>query len=60
MLIANNERGCYIANNLAGAHSAGGTGRDEHQLHGAMKFAAKLDANKYSDWPYVDYRGLKS
>lgn len=24
-----------------------------------MKFALKLDANKYSDWPYVDYKGLK-
>ena len=24
-----------------------------------MKFEQKLDANKHSDWPYIDYKGLK-
>ena len=24
-----------------------------------MKFAAKLDANKISDWPYIDYKAVK-
>ena len=24
-----------------------------------MKFEQKLEANKHSDWPYIDYKGLK-
>ena len=25
-----------------------------------MKFEQKLEANKHADWPYIDYRGLKT
>lgn len=25
-----------------------------------MKFQQKLEANKHSDWPYIDYKGLKA
>ena len=24
-----------------------------------VKFSAKMDANKFEDWPYIDYKAIK-
>ena len=32
---------------------------EDTALSRAMKFAAKLDANKFEDWPYIEYKAMK-